>query len=50
MPGRYLLPNQRIILANQKIMQGHQWIIKQNQESLPPILKNQAKILALLRK
>lgn len=50
MPERYLLPNHRIILANQKIIEDYEGVIKQNQETLPPILKNQEKILALLRK
>ena len=45
---KQILEHQQTILANQKIIQDNQAIIKQNQESLPLILKNQEKILALL--
>jgi hypothetical protein len=47
---KLILENQRTILANPKTIQVNQAIITQNQESLPLILKNQEKILALLRK
>jgi hypothetical protein len=47
---KLILENQRAIIANQQAIQDNQAIIKQNQESLPLILKNQEKILALLQK
>jgi hypothetical protein len=47
---KIILENQRAILANQQAIQDNQAIIKQNQESLPLILTNQEKILALLQK
>lgn len=47
---KLILENQQAILGNQKTIQENQAIIKQNQESLPLILKNQEKILALLEK
>ena len=47
---KLILENQRAILANQQAIRDNQAIIKQNQESLPLILKNQEKILALLQK
>jgi 3-methyladenine DNA glycosylase AlkC len=47
---KHILENQKTIVANQKTIQENQDVIKQNQESLPAILKNQEKILALLHK
>jgi hypothetical protein len=47
---KIILENQRAILANQQAIQDNQAIIRQNQESLPLILSNQEKILALLQK
>ena len=47
---KLILENQRAIIANQQAIQDNQAIIKQNQDSLPLILKNQEKILALLQK
>lgn len=47
---KHILDNQKTIVANQKTIQDNQDVIKQNQESLPVILKNQEKILALLHK
>ena len=47
---KLILENQHTILAHQKTIQDNQAIIKQNQDSLQVILKNQEKILALLQK
>lgn len=45
-----ILEDQRTILASQQAMHDNRAITKQNQESLPLILKNQEKIFALLQK
>jgi hypothetical protein len=45
-----ILSNQKQILENQKLILENQRTIAKNQESLPLILKNQEKILALLTK
>jgi len=45
-----ILANQKAILANQKTIVKNQEVIKKNQNRLDLILKNQIKILALLKK
>jgi hypothetical protein len=45
-----ILANQKTIIVNQKVIVKNQETIKKNQTRLDLILKNQVKILALLKK
>jgi hypothetical protein len=45
-----IIANQKLLLANQKTIVKNQEVIKKNQNQLDLILKNQVKILALLKK